>query len=267
MNDANAPILELRHVSVAFGGVRAVNHVDLKLRPAEFVGLIGPNGAGKTTVLNLISGSIRPTEGEIIFKGQAIAGRTPDQLCHLGISRTFQNIRLFTQMSVFENVALGLHSRPHYGLLASFVRTPAAQRAERAVRERTLALLDLVGLAGHAEDRAGSLSYGLQRRLEMARAMATDPTLLLLDEPAAGMNEDEQDELTALVRRIHDEMHYGIIMIEHHVKVVMELCADSLIYVLNLGELLAVGSPREIQNDPRVIRAYLGEKKPRNVRR
>jgi branched-chain amino acid transport system ATP-binding protein len=267
MNDANAPILELRRVSVNFGGVRAVHNVNLTLRPAEFVGLIGPNGAGKTTVLNMISGSVRPTEGEILFKGQSIAGRSPDQLCHLGISRTFQNIRLFPQMSVFENVALGLHSQPQYGVLAAFVRTPAAQRAERAAHDRALALLDLVGLVGHAQDRAGSLSYGLQRRLEMARAMATDPTLLLLDEPAAGMNEDEQDDLTALIRRIHAEMQYSIIMIEHHVKVVMELCADSLIYVLNLGELLAMGGPREIQNDPKVIQAYLGEKKPRNVRR
>ena len=262
---ASPDILALRGVSVDFGGVRAVNNVNLSLAPGEFVGLIGPNGAGKTTIFNLITGSIRPSTGDIVFKGQSIIGRAPDRLSHLGISRTFQNIRLFTQMTAFENVALGIHSAPHYSLFEAFVRTPRARRAEQATREQAMALLELVGLADHARDLAGSLPYGLQRRLEMARAIATEPALLLLDEPAAGMNEDECAELTALIRRIHAEMKHATILIEHHMNVVMDLCADSRLYVLNLGEVLAAGSPREIQNNSSVIRAYLGERKQRYV--
>jgi branched-chain amino acid transport system ATP-binding protein len=260
-------ILKLDHVSVLFGGLKAINNVSLHLAQGEFIGLIGPNGAGKTTIFNLISGSVKPSEGEILFKGASVVGKAPDVLCHLGISRTFQNIRLFSQMSVLENVALGLHSRPHYSVLEAFIRTPRARKAERQVREKALELLDVVNLKGYMRERAGNLPYGLQRRLELARAMATSPELLLLDEPAAGMNQDECRDLVGIVRRIHAEKKYSIILIEHHMNVVMDLCCDSRLYVLNLGEILAEGSPKEIQNNPQVIKAYLGEKKDKNASR
>jgi len=260
-------LLALRDVSVAFGGVRAVSGVSVSLAPGELVGLIGPNGAGKSTLLNLVSCSIRPTSGEILFKGASVVGRSPDQICRLGIGRTFQNIRLFPSMTAFENVALGMHAAPMYSLAEAFVRGPRARRAEATVRERAAGLLDLVGLSALGGERAGSLSYGLQRRLELARAMATDPELLLLDEPAAGMNEEECASLTALVRRIHVERGYAIILIEHHIKVVMDLCADSRVYVMNLGEILASGSPSQIQGDERVIRAYLGQRRTGDGRR
>ncbi|HHX65247.1 MAG TPA: ABC transporter ATP-binding protein [Chloroflexi bacterium] len=261
------PILQLDGVTVQFGGLVAINEVDMHLSQGEFIGLIGPNGAGKTTLFNIITGSVHPTRGRVLFKGDSIVGRSSDALCHLGISRTFQNIRLFPQMTAFENVALGLHSRPHYSILEAFVRSPRALRAERQMRERAMGLLSMVGLADYAENRAGNLPYGLQRRLELARAMATSPELLLLDEPAAGMNEDECDEMVTIISRIHREMGYSVILIEHHMNVVMELCRDSRIYVLNLGEILAEGYPQDIQNDPRVIDAYLGQKKERYASR
>jgi branched-chain amino acid transport system ATP-binding protein len=260
-------ILSLKKLSVDFGGVRAVSDVDMTLLKGEFVGLIGPNGAGKSTLLNLITSSVRPSSGDILYKGASIVGNSPDSLCHLGISRTFQNIRLFPSMSVFENVALGMHSAPMYSLAEAFIRSGRARKAEKAVQDGVHALLELVSLGTHANERAGSLSYGLQRRLELARAMATSPELLLLDEPAAGMNEDECGSLTTLIRRIHDEYKFTVILIEHHIKVVMDLCADSRLYVMNLGSILAEGSPSAIQNDPKVIGAYLGERKQTNGRR
>ncbi len=256
-----APILEIKNLTVDFGGVRAVNKVSMEIQPGELVGLIGPNGAGKTTVFNLVTNSIKATSGEITFKGQALAGKSPDQICRMGISRTFQNIRLFPQMTAYENVELGLHNAPLYSIFEAFVRTPHARRIERQTRQRAHELLQVVNLEAHANERASSLPYGLQRRLEMARAMACRPDLLLLDEPAAGMNEDECQDLVNLIRRIHTEMKYTIIMIEHHMNVVMDLCVGSRIYVLNLGSLMAVGAPAEIQSNPDVIRAYLGERK------
>ncbi len=254
-------ILSLRDLTVDFGGVRAVNNVSLSLKKGEMVALIGPNGAGKTTIFNLITNAVRPTAGEILLNGKNILGKSPDQICRLGISRTFQNIRLFPQMTAYENVELGLHSTPHYSLAEAFLRTPRARRIESDTRKKALELLEMVNLQDHAHARASSLPYGLQRRLEIARAMATSPQLLLLDEPAAGMNEDECNELIELVRKIHGLMKYTIIIIEHHMAVVMELCRDSRIYVLNLGSLLSVGTPQEIQNNPDVIKAYLGERK------
>lgn len=262
----NDPILNLDAVSVSFGGVKAVRNVSLQLQPGELIGLIGPNGAGKTTIFNLITGSVKPTEGVISFKGRNIVGKTSDQLCHLGISRTFQNIRLFPQMTVFENVALGLHSDPHYSIFEAFVRTPNARRKEKEVEGQVHDLLALVGLEEYVQQKAGILPYGLQRRLELARAMATSPDLLLLDEPAAGMNEDECAALIQMIRHIHELKNYSIILIEHHMNVVMDLCRDSRILVLNLGETLAIGAPVEIQNNPKVVAAYLGEKRERNGR-
>jgi branched-chain amino acid transport system ATP-binding protein len=261
------PILNLDAISVSFGGVKAVRNVSLQLQPGELIGLIGPNGAGKTTIFNLITGSVKPTEGVISFKGKNIVGKTSDQLCHLGISRTFQNIRLFPQMTVFENVALGLHSDPHYSIIEAFVRTPNARRKEKEVEGQVHDLLALVGLEEYIQQKAGILPYGLQRRLELARAMATSPDLLLLDEPAAGMNEDECAGLIQMIRHIHDLKNYSIILIEHHMNVVMDLCRDSRILVLNLGETLAIGAPSEIQNNPKVVAAYLGEKRERNGRK
>ena len=260
-NSHSDEILVIKNLTVDFGGVRAVNDVSLSLNPGEFVGLIGPNGAGKTTVFNLITNAIKPTSGEIILNGKSILGLSPDQICRLGISRTFQNIRLFPQMTAYENVELGLHSTPRYSIAEAFIRTPHANWVEKETHKRALELLDIVNLKEFARERASSLPYGLQRRLEMARAMATTPQLLLLDEPAAGMNEDECKDLVRLIRQIHETMHYTMIMIEHHMNVVMDLCRGSRIYVLSLGSLLAVGGPAEIQNNPQVIKAYLGERK------
>ncbi len=254
-------ILAIKDLSVNFGGVRAVNKLDMELQPGELVGLIGPNGAGKTTVFNMITSSIRPTSGQILFKGKSIIGMTPDRICRLGISRTFQNIRLFPQMTAYENVELGLHNVPHYTILEAFVRTPRARKIEKNTRARAYELLEMVNLKDYVRERAANLPYGMQRRLEIARAMATSPELLLLDEPAAGMNDDECKELVKLVRNIHAQMGYTIIMIEHHMNVVMDLCRDSRIYVLNLGSLLTVGTPQEIQSNPDVIKAYLGERR------
>jgi len=264
---ADNALLSLRNLSVDFGGVRAVSDVDMTLMKGEFVGLIGPNGAGKSTLLNLITSSVRPSSGDILYKGTSIVGRSPDSLCHIGISRTFQNIRLFPSMTVFENVALGMHSAPMYSLAEAFIRTKKARKDEQAVQDGVNGLLELVSLGAYANERAGSLSYGLQRRLELARAMATSPELLLLDEPAAGMNEEECGSLTTLIRRIHDEYKFTVILIEHHIKVVMDLCANSRLYVMNLGSILAEGSPRFIQNDQKVIEAYLGERRQTNGRR
>jgi branched-chain amino acid transport system ATP-binding protein len=254
-------ILEIKNLTVDFGGVRAVNDVSFSLKSGEFVGLIGPNGAGKTTVFNLITNAIKPTSGEILLNGKSILGKSPDKICRLGISRTFQNIRLFPQMTAYENVELGLHSSPQYSLAEAFVRTPRAVRIEKNTHKRALELLEIVNLKEFARERASNLPYGLQRRLEMARAMAASPQLLLLDEPAAGMNEDECKDLIRLIRQIHETMKYAMIMIEHHMNVVMDLCRDSRIYVLSLGSLLAIGNPTEIQSNPQVIKAYLGERK------
>jgi branched-chain amino acid transport system ATP-binding protein len=257
----SSAILTLKNLSVQFGGVRAVDDMSLTVQQGELIGLIGPNGAGKTTVFNLITNSIKPTSGEILLNGKNIIGKSPDLICRMGISRTFQNIRLFPQMSAYENVELGLHNVPRYSILEAFVRTPRAYRIEAETHQRAFELLEMVNLGNFAREKASNLPYGLQRRLELARAMATSPQLLLLDEPAAGMNEDECDDLVNLIRQIHTTMKYTIIMIEHHMNVVMDLCRDSQIYVLSLGSILASGSPQEIQTNPAVIKAYLGERK------
>jgi branched-chain amino acid transport system ATP-binding protein len=260
------PLLSLRGATARFGGVTAAKSISFDLEKGSLVGLIGPNGAGKSTVLNMISGSVRPAEGDIFLNGRSILGKRPDRLCRLGISRTFQNKRLFPAMTAFENVALGLHGSPAYSLAEAFVRTKRASEANaKPVNEpwSCWSLWDSRAISGTAQ---ALCPYGLQRRLEIARALATSPELLLLDEPAAGMNEDECESLVELIRKVHESFRCGVILIEHHIKVVMDLCADSVVYVMNLGEMLASGSPREIQADSRVIGAYLGEKRTSNER-
>jgi branched-chain amino acid transport system ATP-binding protein len=258
---SSTPILELRGLTVDFGGVRAVNNFNMAVVPGELVGLIGPNGAGKTTVFNLITNAYQATSGQILMEGKNLRGLSPDRICHRGISRTFQNIRLFPFMTAYENVELSIHSAPQYSLFEAFVRLPRARRKQQESRARAHQLLETVGLEKFANTRAGSLPYGLQRRLEIARAMAASPRILLLDEPAAGMNEDECKDLVNLIRQIHESQGYTIIMIEHHMAVVMDLCRRSRIYVMQLGANLATGGPEQIQNDPQVIKAYLGERK------
>ncbi len=250
-------ILELRAVTKAFGGIMACRDVSFNIKEGHIMGLIGPNGAGKTTMFNLITGVYAPTSGSILFAGREIAGLRPDKVAAQGIARTFQNIRLFRNLSVLDNVCIAVDKQVHYSFAAALLRLPGVLKQEQEIRKQALAYLDEVGLADKAKVRADSLPYGLQRKLEIARALALKPALLLLDEPAAGMNPEESLDLARLVRRIHQRYDLTILLIEHHMDVVMELC-DS-IFVLNFGLKLAEGSAEEIQNNPDVLKAYLGE--------
>ena len=251
-------MLKISNMTMKFGGVVAVNDLSMEIRRGQIVGLIGPNGAGKTTLLNVVTGVYKPTEGEVYFgkKLEKISQLQPDQIAKLGICRTFQNIRLFKELSVFDNVFIGGHLRIKSGLFSSVLRLPSYRMEERAMIERAEYLLQKVGLYELRNEKAYSLPYGMQRRLEIARALATSPQLLLLDEPAAGMNPQETQELMEFIHEIKDEFDLTIFLIEHHMEVVMGICEN--IFVLDHGILIAQGNPQEIQANERVIEAYLG---------
>jgi branched-chain amino acid transport system ATP-binding protein len=260
---ANAPatadaLLQARKVTMRFGGLVANKDVDFTIPRGGIVSLIGPNGAGKTTFFNQLTGMLEPTSGEIVFDGESIVGLTPHAIVERGIGRTFQNIRLFGAMTVIANVMVGAHTRMHASWWASLLKLPAVREEERVVRKRAQELLTLVGLnRRYEEDAAKNLPYGDQRRLELARALASEPKLLLLDEPTAGMNPGETGQMTALIKRLRDELELTVLLIEHDMKVVMGI--SERITVLDHGELLAEGSPEEIRSNPSVIEAYLGK--------
>lgn len=251
-----APLLETKAITMRFGGITAVNNLSIEVNKGEIVALIGPNGAGKTTAFNMITGVYTPTQGKILYGGKDITGLKPDQITKNGIARTFQNIRLFKKLSVLENILIARHLRLESNFLSATFRLPKYRNEEKQMREKVHALIEEFGLGKYTDEIASSLPYGVQRRLEIARALATEPSLLLLDEPAAGMNPKETDELTHFIREIKEKYNLTVFLIEHHMELVMEI--SERIYVLDFGETIAKGTATEIQNNPKVIEAYLG---------
>ena len=254
-----SPILEARHLGIDFGGLTAVNDFNMAIGRTEIAGLIGPNGAGKTTVFNLLTKVYQPTRGTILLDGVDTAGMNTIQVNKAGIARTFQNIRLFKDLTVLDNVLIGLHNEMDYNLVQSILRLPAYWKSEKVAKERAMELLSIFDMQDLANHQAGSLPYGAQRRLEIVRALGTNPSLLLLDEPAAGMNPSETGELMDNIVKIRDTFQIAIMLIEHDMSLVMGICEG--ICVLNFGQVIAKGTPDTIKNDPEVIAAYLGPKK------
>ena len=253
------PVLETRHLGIEFGGLKAVDDVNLMIGPTEICGLIGPNGAGKTTVFNLLTKVYQPTTGTVLINGKDTAGMSTVQANKMGVARTFQNIRLFGNMTVEENVRIGLHNQIKYGMGVGIFRLPGYWKGEKAQHEKALDLLSIFDMQHMADVKAGSLPYGAQRRLEIVRALATNPRLLLLDEPAAGMNPHETEELMENIIKIRDKFQIAVLLIEHDMNLVMGICEG--ICVLNFGQIIAKGTAEEIQSNPLVIEAYLGKQK------
>mgnify|MGYP005763810283 CR=1 FL=1 len=250
-------MLEVTSLGISFGGLRAVDELSMKIEEGGLVGLIGPNGAGKTTVFNMLTGVYRPTDGGIRLDGQNLIGKKPHDICKMGVARTFQNIRLFANLSVLDNVKTGLHNEITYSLAESLLHLGSYRKKERAMDARAMELLGVFGLEGVAGYKAANLPYGQQRKLEIARALATDPRLLLLDEPAAGMNPNETAELMETIELVRKKFGVTVLLIEHDMKLVSGIC--EYLYVLNFGRLLAEGTPSEVLSNPEVVTAYLGE--------
>lgn len=250
-------LLEVKHLGISFGGLRAVDDLNMSIEQGSLVGLIGPNGAGKTTAFNLLTGVYAPSEGTIVLDGESLVGKAPTEICKSGIARTFQNIRLFSKMTVLDNVKVALHNHVEYSLAESFFHLGKFLQKGKREDERAIDILKVFDLDGQADVLASNLPYGKQRKLEIARALATEPKLLLLDEPAAGMNPNETQELMDTIQLIRDKFHITILLIEHDMKLVSGIC--EYLYVLNFGMELAHGEPAVVLNDPKVITAYLGE--------
>ncbi|MBQ1258504.1 MAG: ABC transporter ATP-binding protein [Clostridia bacterium] len=257
------PVLDVRNLGIDFGGLRAVDDFSIAIGRTEISGLIGPNGAGKTTVFNLLTNVYQPTRGAILLDGKSTAGKLPSEVNRMGVARTFQNIRLFNNMSVIDNVKVGLGNSISENLFDSLFHTPRYRRSEREATERAYDLLKIFDMQYLAKIEAGNLPYGAQRRLEILRALATNPKVLLLDEPAAGMNPSETSELMDNIRKIRDEFQIAIVLIEHDMNLVMGLCEG--IAVLNFGKIIAKGTPEDIKNNDKVIEAYLGRKEDENA--